>query len=133
MCVCLHAQNESDVLKWVVRKEFGEMRRCLELEEAAFMQRVESTASALIGSIQSQADHMGTLLARFQEAEGTLDALSNESHLTFITVRKMKGERGVTCPTDLLVLIERTLLAKVTYCTVRFRLRLRFRFLYLYP
>ena len=88
LCVCLHAQNESDVLKWVVRKEFGEMRRCLELEEAAFMQRVESTASALIGSIQSQADHMGTLLARFQEAEGTLDALSNESHLTFITVRR---------------------------------------------
>ncbi|XP_076137887.1 E3 ubiquitin-protein ligase TRIM50-like [Alosa pseudoharengus] len=77
--------NESDVLKWVVRKEFGELRRCLELEEAAFMQRVENTAAVLIGSIQSQADHMGQLLVRFQEAEGTLDALSNESHLAFIT------------------------------------------------
>uniref|UniRef100_A0AAY4EHN5 E3 ubiquitin-protein ligase TRIM50 n=1 Tax=Denticeps clupeoides TaxID=299321 RepID=A0AAY4EHN5_9TELE len=78
--------NESDVLKWVVRKEFGELRRCVELEEAGFMQRVESRAAALIASIQSQADHMAQLLARFQEAEGTLEALSNESHLAFITV-----------------------------------------------
>ncbi|KAL7848961.1 hypothetical protein SRHO_G00205840 [Serrasalmus rhombeus] len=77
--------NESDVLKWVVRKEFGELRRCLELEEARFMQKVESTASTLISSIQAQADHMSQLLAKFQEAEGTLEALSNEGHLDFIT------------------------------------------------
>ncbi|XP_030633850.1 E3 ubiquitin-protein ligase TRIM50-like [Chanos chanos] len=77
--------NESDVLKWVVRKEFGELRRYVELEEASFMQRVESTASTLIASIQAQADQMTQLLARFQEAEATLDALSDEGHLGFIT------------------------------------------------
>ncbi|XP_076832305.1 E3 ubiquitin-protein ligase TRIM50-like [Brachyhypopomus gauderio] len=77
--------NESDVLKWVVRKEFGELRRCVELEEASFMEKVEDTASALISSIQIQADHMGGLLAKFQEAEATLEALSNEDHLDFIT------------------------------------------------
>ncbi|XP_017345672.1 E3 ubiquitin-protein ligase TRIM50 [Ictalurus punctatus] len=77
--------NESDVLKWVVRKEFGELRHCVELEEASFMQKVENTASTLIASIQTQADHMSQLLAKFQEAEGTLEALSNEGHLDFIT------------------------------------------------
>lgn len=74
------------MLKWVVRKEFGELRHCVELEEASFMQKVENTASTLISSIQTQADDMSQLLARFQEAEGTLEALSNESHLDFITV-----------------------------------------------
>ncbi|KAK3531082.1 hypothetical protein QTP70_010368 [Hemibagrus guttatus] len=78
--------NESDVLKWVVRKEFGELRHYVELEEASFMQKVENTASTLISSIQTQADHMSQLLAKFQEAEGTLEALSNESHLDFITL-----------------------------------------------
>ncbi|XP_062329477.1 E3 ubiquitin-protein ligase TRIM50-like [Osmerus eperlanus] len=76
--------NESDVLKWVIRKEFGELRRCLELEEAGFMHRVESAAAGLISSIQSQADDLTHTHAKFQEAEGTLEALSNESHLDFI-------------------------------------------------
>ncbi|KAJ7990527.1 hypothetical protein DPEC_G00301260 [Dallia pectoralis] len=78
--------NESDVLKWVVRKEFGELRRYLELEESGFMQRIESKAAGLVSSIQSQADDLTTTLAKFQEAEGMLEALSNESHLGFITV-----------------------------------------------
>ncbi|XP_064157603.1 E3 ubiquitin-protein ligase TRIM50-like [Anguilla rostrata] len=76
--------NESDVLKWVIRKEFGELRRLLEEEEAGFMQTVESSASALVASIQTQADDMALVLAKFQEAEGTLEGLSNESHLDFI-------------------------------------------------
>lgn len=74
------------MLKWVIRKEFGELRRCLELEEAGFMRRVESTAAGLISSIQSQADDLTHTHAKFQEAEGTLEALSNESHLDFIVV-----------------------------------------------
>ncbi|XP_018588020.1 E3 ubiquitin-protein ligase TRIM50-like [Scleropages formosus] len=77
--------NESDVLKWVIRKEFGELRRYIELEEASFMQMVENTAASLISSIQSQVDDMTQVLTRFQEAEGTLESLSNESHLGFIT------------------------------------------------
>ena len=74
------------MLKWVIRKEFGELRRCLELEETGFMSRVESTATSLISSIQSQVDHLTHTHAKFQEAEGTLEALSNESHLDFIVV-----------------------------------------------
>ncbi|XP_056613197.1 E3 ubiquitin-protein ligase TRIM50-like [Triplophysa dalaica] len=76
--------NESDVLKWVVRKEFGELRRCLELEEAGFMEKVENAASTLISSIQRQSEQMNQLLAKMQSAEATLDALSNDSHLEFI-------------------------------------------------
>ncbi|KAG9348348.1 hypothetical protein JZ751_002083 [Albula glossodonta] len=78
-------QNESDVLKWVIRKEFGELRRYIELEETGFMEMVENTASALIASIQTQVDDMSLVLGRFQEAESTLEGLSNESHLGFIT------------------------------------------------
>ncbi|KAI3364716.1 hypothetical protein L3Q82_011489, partial [Scortum barcoo] len=48
--------NESDVLKWVVRKEFGELRRYLEVEEAGFMQQVETSAAVLISSLQNQTD-----------------------------------------------------------------------------
>ncbi|KAL4647671.1 E3 ubiquitin-protein ligase TRIM50-like [Arapaima gigas] len=79
--------NESDVLKWVIRKEFGELRRYIELEEAGFMQMAENTAAGLITSIQSQVDDMTQVLTRFQKAEGTLESLSNESHLGFITQR----------------------------------------------
>ncbi|CAB1348489.1 unnamed protein product [Coregonus sp. 'balchen'] len=77
--------NESDVLKWVVHKEFGELRRCLELEEASFIQCVESTAAGFFSSIQRQTDDLTHTLAKFKEAEGTLEALSNDSHLGFIT------------------------------------------------
>lgn len=63
------------------------------------MQKVENTASTLIASIQTQADHMSQLLAKFQEAEGTLEALSNEGHLDFITVSvfiKLAMEQFIT-------------------------------------
>ncbi|KAM6969859.1 E3 ubiquitin-protein ligase TRIM50-like [Aplochiton taeniatus] len=76
--------NESDVLKWVIRKEFGELRRCLEVEEGGFMRKVESTAASLVASIEGQADQLTNTLARVQEAEGTLEAMSNEGHLDFI-------------------------------------------------
>ncbi|KAM3603307.1 uncharacterized protein V6R79_020124 [Siganus canaliculatus] len=76
--------NESDVLKWVVRKEFGELRRHLELEEAGFMHQVESSAAALISSLQNQTDKLNQNLSRLQEAHNTLQDLSNEGHLGFI-------------------------------------------------
>lgn len=79
-------QNESDVLKWVVRKEFGELRRCLEVEEARFMQQVETSAAALILSLQNQTDQLNQALNRLQEAHNTLQDLSNEGHLNFIMV-----------------------------------------------
>ncbi|XP_063740200.1 E3 ubiquitin-protein ligase TRIM50 [Eleginops maclovinus] len=76
--------NESDVLKWVVRKEFGELRRCLEVEEAGFMQQVETSAAILISSLQNQTDQLNLNLSQLQEAENTLQDLSNEGHLDFI-------------------------------------------------
>ncbi|XP_026163945.1 E3 ubiquitin-protein ligase TRIM50 isoform X2 [Mastacembelus armatus] len=76
--------NESDVLKWVVRKEFGELRRCLEVEEAGFMQQVETSAAVLISSLQNQTDQLTQNLNRLQEAHNTLQDLSNEGHLDFI-------------------------------------------------
>lgn len=82
----LSNQNESDVLKWVVRKEFGELRRCLEVEEAAFMQQVETSAAALISSLQNQTDQLNQNLNRLQEAQNTLRDLNNEGHLGFIVV-----------------------------------------------
>ena len=84
--VTLSNQNESDVLKWVVRKEFGELRRCLEVEEAGFMQQVETSAAVLISSLQNQADQLNQNLNQLQEAQNTLQDLSNEEHLGFIMV-----------------------------------------------
>lgn len=86
-CHCSSSnQNESDVLKWVVRKEFGELRRCLEVEEAGFMQQVETSATILISSLQNQSDQLNQNLNRLQEAQNTLQELSNEGHLDFIMV-----------------------------------------------
>ncbi|XP_048836395.1 E3 ubiquitin-protein ligase TRIM50-like isoform X1 [Brienomyrus brachyistius] len=77
--------NESDVLKWVIRKEFGELRHHLEQEEASFMHRAESTAAALVAGVQRRVEDMTQVLAKFQKAEEVLEGLSNESHLGFIT------------------------------------------------
>lgn len=74
------------MLKWVVRKEFGELRRCLEVEEAGFMQQVETSATILISSLQNQSDQLNQNLNRLQEAQNTLQELSNEGHLDFIMV-----------------------------------------------
>lgn len=85
-CWPLSNQNESDVLKWVVRKEFSDLRRCLEVEETGFMQQVETSTAALISSLQNQTDQLNQNLNRLQEAYKTLQDLSNEGHLDFITV-----------------------------------------------
>ena len=74
------------MLKWVVRKQFGELRRCLEVEEAGFMQQVETAASVLISSLQIQTDQLNQNLNRLQEAHNTLQDLSNEGNLDFIMV-----------------------------------------------
>uniref|UniRef100_A0A4W6EEC7 Tripartite motif containing 50 n=1 Tax=Lates calcarifer TaxID=8187 RepID=A0A4W6EEC7_LATCA len=82
--------NESDVLKWVVRKEFGELQRCLEVEEAGFMQQVETSAAVLISSLQNQTDQLNQNLNRLQEAHNTLQDLSNEGHLDFIMSQELQ-------------------------------------------
>lgn len=76
--------NESDVMKWVIRKEFGELRRCLEEEEVGFMEQVETSAAALITSLQNQTDQLNQNLNQLQKAQNTLQDLSDEGHLDFI-------------------------------------------------
>ncbi|KAA0702297.1 E3 ubiquitin-protein ligase TRIM50 [Triplophysa tibetana] len=76
--------NESDVLKWVVRKEFGELRRCWSWRRQVLWRRWKTQPPTLISSIQRQSEQMSQLLAKIQSAEATLDALSNDSHLEFI-------------------------------------------------
>ncbi|XP_039637330.1 E3 ubiquitin-protein ligase TRIM50-like [Perca fluviatilis] len=77
--------NESDVLKWVVRKEFGELRRWLEVEEAGFIQEVETSTAVLISSLQNQTDQLNQNQNQLQDAQKILQDLSNEGHLDFIT------------------------------------------------
>lgn len=83
------------MLKWVVRKEFGELRRCLEVEEAGFMQQVETSAAVLISSLQSQTDQLNQNLNRLQEAQNTLQDLSNEGHLDFIMVLSVSDQSSM--------------------------------------
>lgn len=80
------------MLKWVVRKEFGELRRYLEVEEAGFMQQVETSAASLISSLQNQTDQLNQNLNRLQEAHNTLQDLSNEGHLDFIMVHPVSDQ-----------------------------------------
>lgn len=77
--------NEADVMKWVIRKEFGELRRCLEEEELGFMEQVETSTTALIASLQNQTDQLNQNLNQLQKAHNTLQDLSDEGHLGFIT------------------------------------------------
>uniref|UniRef100_A0A3P8S1F0 Tripartite motif containing 50 n=1 Tax=Amphiprion percula TaxID=161767 RepID=A0A3P8S1F0_AMPPE len=77
--------NESDVMKWMIRKEFGELRRCLEEEEVGFMEQVETSTTALIASLQNQTDQLNQNLNQLQKVQNTLQDLSDEGHLDFIT------------------------------------------------
>lgn len=70
----------------MVRKEFGELRRCLEVEEAAFVQQVDTSAAVIISSLQKQTDQLNQTLNWLQEAQDTLQDLSNEGPLGFIMV-----------------------------------------------
>ncbi|XP_028662985.1 E3 ubiquitin-protein ligase TRIM50-like isoform X1 [Erpetoichthys calabaricus] len=76
--------NESDVFKWVIHKEFGELRHYIEEEESNFVQMVELKANALISTIEQQVADMTQTLGKFQEIQSTLEQLNNENHLNFI-------------------------------------------------
>ncbi|XP_005986962.1 E3 ubiquitin-protein ligase TRIM50 [Latimeria chalumnae] len=76
--------NESDVLKWVIRKEFGELRRYIDEEEDRFMREMELKTSKLISSINLQVKEMSETLKKFEDIESTLDILNNEDCLNFI-------------------------------------------------
>ncbi|KQK73325.1 E3 ubiquitin-protein ligase TRIM50 [Amazona aestiva] len=77
-------QNEADVFKWVIRKEFQELHRYIDEEKATFLESIEGKATQLITSIESQVKQTSDTLQRLKEMQSSLEALSNESQLDFI-------------------------------------------------
>ncbi|XP_029469530.1 E3 ubiquitin-protein ligase TRIM50 [Rhinatrema bivittatum] len=76
--------NELDVFKCIIRKEFQELHRYIEDEEAHFLESTERKASNLIASIESQLQQTTGSLKQFVEIQNTLEKLNNENHLNFI-------------------------------------------------
>lgn len=85
-------QNEADVFKWVIRKEFQELHRYIDEEKATFLESIEGKAAQLITSIESQVKQTSDALQRLKEMQSSLEALSNESQLDFIRVSVLASE-----------------------------------------
>lgn len=85
-------QNEVDVFKWVIRKEFQELHRYIDEEKATFLESIEGKATQLITSIESQVKQTSDALQRLKEMQSSLEALSNESQLDFIRVSALASE-----------------------------------------
>lgn len=79
-------QNEADVFKWVIRKEFEELHRYIDEEKATFLESVEGKAAQLITSIESQVKQISDTLQRLKEMQSILETLGNENQLDFIRV-----------------------------------------------
>ncbi|XP_032645581.1 E3 ubiquitin-protein ligase TRIM50 [Chelonoidis abingdonii] len=76
--------NESDVFKWVIRKEFQELHRYIDEEKASFLGSIERKAGHLIASIEFQVTQTSDALHKLQEMESSLEKLNNETQLDFI-------------------------------------------------
>lgn len=85
-------QNEADVFKWVIRKEFQELHRYIDEEKATFLESIEGKAAQLITAIESQVKQTSDALQRLKEMQSSLEALSNESQLDFIRVSALASE-----------------------------------------
>lgn len=91
-------QNEADVFKWVIRKEFQELHRYIDEEKATFLESIEGKAAQLITSIESQAKQTSDALQRLKEMQSSLEALGNESQLDFIRVSVLASEGSDSQP-----------------------------------
>ncbi|XP_042298422.1 LOW QUALITY PROTEIN: E3 ubiquitin-protein ligase TRIM50-like [Sceloporus undulatus] len=76
--------NESDVFKWVIRKQFQELHRYIDEEKARFLGQIERQVAGLVASIQVQAEQAADALRELKELEDSLQSLNNESQLDFI-------------------------------------------------
>ncbi|XP_061460602.1 E3 ubiquitin-protein ligase TRIM50 isoform X3 [Rhineura floridana] len=76
--------NESDVFKWVVRKQFQELHRYVDEEKARFLGQIEREAAHLIASIEVQVNQTADTLQKLKELESSLEKLNNEGQLDFI-------------------------------------------------
>ncbi|XP_025051232.1 E3 ubiquitin-protein ligase TRIM50 [Alligator sinensis] len=81
--------NESDVFKWVIRKEFQELHRYIDEEKASFLESTEIKAARLIASIESHVKQTSDTLKKLKEVEISLEKLNNESQLDFIRVNSV--------------------------------------------
>lgn len=91
-------QNEADVFKWVIQKEFQELHRYIDEEKATFLESIEGKAAQLITSIESQVKQTSDALQRLKEMQTSLEALSNESQLDFIRVSALTSEGSDSQP-----------------------------------
>uniref|UniRef100_A0A8D0G0A4 RING-type E3 ubiquitin transferase n=1 Tax=Sphenodon punctatus TaxID=8508 RepID=A0A8D0G0A4_SPHPU len=82
----LLTRNESDVFKWVIRKEFQELHRYIDEEKASFLDSIERKAARLITSIEFQVKQTLGTLHKLKEVESSLEKLNNENQLDFIRV-----------------------------------------------
>lgn len=80
------SQNESDVFKRVIWKQFQELHRYIDEEKANFLEQTERKAAHLIASIEVQVKQMVDALQKLKELERSLEKLNNEGHLDFIRV-----------------------------------------------
>ncbi|XP_069470882.1 E3 ubiquitin-protein ligase TRIM50 [Ambystoma mexicanum] len=76
--------DESDAFKCVIQKEFQELHKYIEDEEAHFLQTTTRKTSNLIASIEAQAQQITQTLKNFADIESSLENLNNENHLDFI-------------------------------------------------
>lgn len=85
-------QNEADVFKGVIRKQFQELHRYIDEQKATFLESIERKATQLITSIESQIKQTSDALQRLKEMQSSLEALSSESQLGFIQVSALASE-----------------------------------------
>lgn len=81
------SQNESDVFKWVIRKQFQELHRYVDEEKARFLERAEREAAHLISAIEAQLMQAAGALRKLEELEESLEKLNSEGQLDFVRVR----------------------------------------------
>lgn len=79
-------QNESDVCKLVIQKEFQELRGLVDEEEANFIQSTQLKCTTTVETIDEQLEEMSKTLKQLKEVEVSLKKLGNENHLDFIRV-----------------------------------------------
>ncbi|XP_066492247.1 E3 ubiquitin-protein ligase TRIM50 isoform X2 [Tiliqua scincoides] len=84
--------NESDVFKWVIRKQFQELHRYVDEEKARLLDRTEREAAQLIAAIDVQLKQTAGALRRLEELKGSLEKLNQEGQLDFIRVRLTRAE-----------------------------------------
>ncbi|XP_051847859.1 E3 ubiquitin-protein ligase TRIM50 [Antechinus flavipes] len=76
--------NESDVFRWVVRREFQDLHRLLDEEKARCLKGVECHTRGLVASMDIQLEQARGARERLNRAQRLLEQLSEESPLDFI-------------------------------------------------